>query len=396
MDVGVPRVEVPKVLVLDANQRSALAVTRSLGRSGQYQVSTADSRKASLAGASRFSQRYFQYPDPSTRPLDFIDWFRDFLTRYPFDLVIPTTEVTSQLLLARKSELGDLNLPFAPYARVMELADKVSLVKLARELGLPAPMSHAYQNLAEVAVDELRFPVVIKPALSRIFRNDHWVHTQVHVAHDLAGWHQAVEQSPYLQDSPFMLQEFIPGHGRGLFCLYNRGKPVQFFAHQRLREKPPEGGVSVLSRSVPVNDELKKATEKLLGAVGWHGVAMVEFRVTDTGQPYLMEINTRFWGSLQLAIDAGVDFPLILANCHLNRPNPPVAAYREDQRLRWLLGDLDSLYIYLKRKHPLTDKLKRILAFTAIRLRHQKHEINRMHDLKPAWVELKQYLGSLR
>ncbi|MEC7727283.1 MAG: ATP-grasp domain-containing protein, partial [Pseudomonadota bacterium] len=161
-------------------------------------------------------------------------------------------------------------------------------------------------------------------------------------------------------------------------------------------EKPPEGGVSVLSRSVAVNEELRQAAERLLSAVGWHGVAMVEFRVSDTGQPYLMELNTRFWGSLQLAIDAGVDFPLMLANCHLNRPNPPITTYREDQRLRWLLGDLDSLYIYLKRKHTFSDKLKRILEFIVIRPRHQKHEINRLYDLKPAWVELKQYLTSLR
>ena len=28
--------------------------------------------------------------------------------------------------------------------------------------------------------------------------------------------------------------------------------------------------------------------------------------------PYLMEVNGRFWGSLQLAIDAGVDFPALL------------------------------------------------------------------------------------
>ena len=37
---------------------------------------------------------------------------------------------------------------------------------------------------------------------------------------------------------------------------------------------------------------------------------MVEFKHDERdGVPKLMEINGRFWGSLQLAIDAGVDFP---------------------------------------------------------------------------------------
>jgi hypothetical protein len=36
---------------------------------------------------------------------------------------------------------------------------------------------------------------------------------------------------------------------------------------------------------------------------------MVEFKDDGVNPPCLMEINGRFWGSLQLAIDAGVDFP---------------------------------------------------------------------------------------
>ena len=56
-------------------------------------------------------------------------------------------------------------------------------------------------------------------------------------------------------------------------------------------------------------EEKQRLKQELLDELNWHGVAMVEFKVTEDGTPYLMEINTRFWGSLQLAIDAGVDFP---------------------------------------------------------------------------------------
>ena len=41
---------------------------------------------------------------------------------------------------------------------------------------------------------------------------------------------------------------------------------------------------------------------------------MVEFKLdARDGVAKLMEINGRFWGSLQLAVDAGVDFPAILS-----------------------------------------------------------------------------------
>lgn len=385
----------PSVLVLDANQRSALAVTRSLGKSGQFLITTADATAQGLAGASRYSKAYLQHPDPGHQPREFIAWMKDLTGRQYFDLVMPTTEVTSQLLLSCKDELPEIKLPFALYATVMALSDKISLVELAISLKIPVPDSRMFKNAAELEGVSVRYPCVLKPALSRIFTGNDWIHTHVKVIHDETGLQQALERSPYLRTTPFMLQSFIPGHGGGIFCLYSNGQPIQFFAHERLREKPPEGGVSVLSRSVPVDQELKASAQKLLGAVNWHGVAMVEFRITPEGKAYLMEVNTRFWGSLQLAVDSGVDFPLMLARAQLGHPVARTDNYRIDQRLRWLLGDVDSLYLTLKGRQPWIKKFLRLMSFLSIRLRHQKHEVNRLNDLMPAWLEFKQYIKAL-
>lgn len=384
------------MLVLDANQRSALAVTRSLGRSGQFLVTTADSTATALAGQSRFSQQYLQYPCPITEPVRMVQWLKEHTSRHRYDLVLPTTEVTSQLLLLHQAELPELQLAFPSFSTVMQLADKIELVKLARRLEVPAPESQIYENAREVKLEDIAFPVVLKPARSQIYTGSGWIQTHVRVLQKPEDWHQYLKQDTYLHDSPFMLQSFVPGHGAGVFCLFNHGIPVQFFAHERLREKPPEGGVSVLSRSVPVNDTLRGYAERLLGNVGWHGVAMVEFRVGPDGQAYLMEVNTRFWGSLQLAIDSGVDFPKLLVERQLGLSGEAIGEYKLDQRLRWLLGDLDSLYIFLKRSNSLRAKLKRIIDFLSISFGNQRHEINRMTDLKPAWYELKQYLKALR
>jgi predicted ATP-grasp superfamily ATP-dependent carboligase len=188
-----------------------------------------------------------------------------------------------------------------------------------------------------------------------------------------------------------MIQEFIPGHGAGLFCLYNKGKASHFFAHNRLREKPPEGGVSVLSQAAELNPTLKESAVKLLDSVQWHGVAMVEFRIDEQGNAYLMEVNTRFWGSLQLAIDSGVNFPVLLAQQFFNEPTNPKTAFSTKQRLRWLMGDIDSLYIYLKRPYSISEKVGRVFQFLSPKLKNQKHEINRLDDIKPFFYELKHY-----
>jgi hypothetical protein len=76
---------------------------------------------------------------------------------------------------------------------------------------------------------------------------------------------------------------------------------------------------------------------------------MLEFKTDGrTGRPYLMEINGRLWGSLQLAIDAGVDFPALLVGCALGerRARP---SYRVGVRNRWWWGDVDHLLTRLRR-----------------------------------------------
>jgi predicted ATP-grasp superfamily ATP-dependent carboligase len=193
-----------------------------------------------------------------------------------------------------------------------------------------------------------------------------------------------------------MLQKFVSGHGAGVFALYDNGKPLVFFAHKRLREKPPGGGVSVLSESTSVDPTLLSHTRSLLDKANWHGIAMVEFKVAPDGVSYLMEINTRFWGSLQLAVDAGVDFPWLLYQLACGDQPDSIDDYRIGVRLRWWLGDLDSLYLTLRDKqYSKITKLKSILQFFTPSLFKTRHEIFRWNDPAPAWYELKQYLRDI-
>ena len=112
-----------------------------------------------------------------------------------------------------------------------------------------------------------------------------------------------------------------------------------------------------------------------------------------------MEVNTRFWGSLQLAIDCGVDFPFMLYQIAMGQQPASIEEYLTRQRLRWLLGDLDRLYILLKdRQHySLKDKLRAIGEFfmPSGSGNSTRHEVNRWDDMKPARYELKTYLRKL-
>ena len=91
-----------------------------------------------------------------------------------------------------------------------------------------------------------------------------------------------------------------------------------------------------------VNNEVKELAVKLLSLIKWYGVAMVEFKVDPRdNKPKLMEINPRFWGSLSLAIYAGVDFPYMLYKMAMGEAFEPVTTYKTGIRSRYLLpGDI--------------------------------------------------------
>jgi len=386
------------VLILDANQRSALAVTRSLGGHGVPLI-TADETPTALAGRSRYSKRYISYPSPRLHTDHFISVIAEFCKKENINIIFPMTELTTNLLLKHQGQLPDIILPFPEMRNVDVLADKYSLMQLAESLNVPIPKTWYVNSpdLLPVQLDGMNYPLVLKPGKSWLEYQGEWLHTTVRFAENASEAASILEQDPAFRAHSFMLQESVPGKGEGVFALYDHGKALAFFAHKRLREKPPRGGVSVLSESSNIDPELLTYTRALLDHVGWHGIAMVEFRVEEGGKPYLMEINTRFWGSLQLAVDAGVDFPWLLYQIVCGEKITPIESYKTGQRLRWILGDLDSLYLTLRDKEfSFMDKIGAIHKFLWPRPFKTRHEVNRLCDLGPFWWELKQYLKDLK
>lgn len=383
------------ILILDANQRSALAAVRSLGEIPGNIVHAADSSNKALAGVSRFCHRYHQYPSPVDQLEKFSAWLVAFIERHEIHFLLPMTEITSRTALPLRDKLGQCILPFAELDTVLALSDKWRLIQLASSIGIACPNTQYFANASELlGAPPERFPIVVKPCLSRILHEGAWISTSVHIAKDLNDLIRLTQKFTYLQSHPFLLQEYIPGHGAGIFALYRLSAPVTFFAHRRIREKPPSGGVSVLSESITASPQLLQITRKLLDHAQWHGVAMVEFRISPDGTPYLMEVNTRFWGSLQLAIDSGVDFPKLLLQTALS-PTDPIDAinYKLGQRLRWLLGDIDNLYLTLRGPADIGTKLLAIFRFFTPHPFITRHEVNRWGDMRPALFEVKKYFG---
>lgn len=384
----------PTVLVLDADQRSALAATRALGVAG-YTVYTADTRRQALAGRSKWSQGYFRYPDPSQDTNAALESIAQCCEARSVDLLMPMTDVSTHLVQnAHGVHLPQT--PCPPPPTYETASDKGALMRVADEVGIaiPATQEIAPGTALRELPDTFEFPVVMKPTRSRVPLENGYLHTQVAIARNADHLRRLQESHRWFRDHPWLLQSFIEGVGRGAFALYDNGSPLAWFAHERVREKPPSGGVSVVSRSAALDQRLHDSASTLLNALKWHGPAMVEYRVSEDGTPYLMEINARFWGSLQLAISAGVNFPLLAAELALGRTPTPVTAYKLGVSNRWLLGDLDNLYLTLKSSEfGAGQKILSAMRFLLPWWPGLRYEVLRPGDLRPFLHEAARYVG---
>lgn len=340
----------PSVIVTDGNERSALAAARALGAQGVRVIVGAE-RLPCLASRSKYCAEAFTYPSPYDDPVGFIDTLHSKAISVRPAAIFPMTDMAMRLVCQHRTKLGDAALlPIPPDGAFEHLSDKYRLMQLAKMLQVPIPETTFVPDgvLDEQVWKTGRYPVVIRPAASVLTIQGAWKKAGVMYANtwselrDLYATHDELKH-------PSMIQERLTGQGVGLFALMNHGEPVALFAHRRLRERPPSGGVSVLSESIPIPPDTAKYALALLAHVAWHGIAMVEFKIDHrTGQPKLIEVNGRFWGSLQLAIDAGVNFPHLLYRLAVEQEVPHgEPAYRAGVQLRWLLGDLDHLLLRL-------------------------------------------------
>jgi predicted ATP-grasp superfamily ATP-dependent carboligase len=124
---------------------------------------------------------------------------------------------------------------------------------------------------------------------------------------------------------------------------------------------------------------------RLLDAVHWNGLAMVEFKydVRD-GLPKILEVNPRMWGSAPLAINCGIDFPYCLYKMAVEGDIEPQHTYPVGVKMRFFYEDLAASV-----SHFIKGGANRTLFYHFLRdlLDFRIRDgIFQLDDLKPAWT----------
>jgi predicted ATP-grasp superfamily ATP-dependent carboligase len=301
-----------------------------------------------IAAFSRYSCGFVSYCCPTIDGRVFLKDVTAAVKRLGIQLVVPVTERTCVPLSLQKAVIeGEAGvIVMVPEWHRMEKAiDKWQTYEAAAKAGVPFPPTayRASLDQMEACAEEVGFPLVLKDRFSvwwdgrriRMRPGARYVRTPAELR-------AAVSRRPADLPPP-MAQRYVPGQGFGAsFVLDPEGRVRAEFVHRRICDIIPTGGASTLRESAVPDPLLLGHGRRLLAAMDWRGLAMAEFRVDEhTGAIHLMEVNGRTWGSMPLAIAAGVDFPALAAALAVGRRVPlEPPAYRVGLRCEWIGGQV--------------------------------------------------------
>ena len=312
----------------EGDLKHTLGIVRQLA--GSFRVYTCATRRLSMAGVSRSTSINLRCP-PVADSAAWLRWLDAAIRRHRIDQVIPVGHEACALLARHRDRWLPRTRIVLPEASKVDLAlDKRATNHLGEALGLSVPRLAQPRSIGDIhaCADQVGYPLVIKEAVEGS-SDVAYVDDRYGLERTLAAFLARNRWSePYLP----IFQQRIVGPGFGVFATYQDGRCRRIMAHRRIREYPPTGGYSTCAE-LWADPVLLEHGRRMLDALGWHGVAMVEFKRHDVdGRYYLMEVNPKLWGSLDLALAAGCDFPgdlcAIADGADLPEMQPPTARLR--------------------------------------------------------------------
>lgn len=323
-----------RILVTDGHYKHTLGAVRLLAGAGHHAIVTAPRRMA-MAGVSRSTAH--RLVGPASADPAFLGHLDGAVRRHAPEMILPVGAAACGLLARHRDRWPGVAIVLPDAATMDRALDKRTMLALAGRLGIPVPRTaepHDDGDLARAA-DEVGFPLVIKAPLEGR-TGVAYVERPGELAAAVATYR---ERYGLPAGTMPLLQQRIVGPGFGVFATYQDGACRRIMAHRRVREFPVSGGESTCCELVG-DERLLAAGRAMLDALAWHGVAMVEFKRHEAdGRDYLMEVNPKLWGSLDLALAAGAAFPLDLVRMASGERLPELPAPDGPLRLCWPLGN---------------------------------------------------------
>ena len=326
------------VVVPAIRSGSALASIRSLGRRG-VRVIAVHEREDVPPFRSKYCDETRIVPAPAENLAGYRDALLALARRPDVRTIVPVREPDVYVLSKHREAFAEhVGTPWPSRETVRETQDRRRLFEIAASVGVSVPRTRPLDE-----VESWNGNRIIKSRYSTLIDDNRASYADVEFVdpNDPPDTEAVTSRMGHVP----MIQEYIPGGEEcGFFAIFDEGEPLATFQHRRIRSFTYSGGASAFRESIALGD-LDAAGLALLAELDWHGPAMVEFKRDERdGELKLMEINPRFWGSLPLAICAGVDFPALYYRLAIGDPPEPVNEYDVGVGCHVLRGEASYLH----------------------------------------------------
>jgi predicted ATP-grasp superfamily ATP-dependent carboligase len=337
-----------KILITNGAYKNALCAIRSLGQKG-YTVGVVAQHRFAIGFYSKHCKKKHIISTLDNKEI-FIEQLILILKNESYDVLLPIGYPQTAWISEYADKLKPyVRIPVASWDKISIFQDKKQTQILAQSLEIPTPKTYyptpQYFNEIDAIAEYVNYPVVLK------YKNEGQNHAIIYVKNKEELKQEYIKLATERPDDLPMIQEYLAGEGVGFFALYNNGECQQYFMHERIREYPVSGGSSSCAQSID-NEQLKYYGLKILDTLKWHGVAMVEFKydknekntegpLHENRKPHLLEVNPKFWGSLDLSEAAGVGFVEKTVLMAMNKPFKKNESSEKNIQFSWLFeGDL--------------------------------------------------------
>lgn len=299
--------------------------------------------KYPLTSFSKYKHQRFIYASPKNQ-YKFIKSLLNLSAREGILIPISTTE-TYTIAKFRKKLEKKFRIPIDTFQKIMFVQDKSHLTKLALDYDVKIPKTYIFDSIKKVKEfsNNADFPFILKLRKGTGGKGITFVKDKKSLISTFQNLIKTFKLKP--REYP-LIQEYIPGQIKGCAALANQGDIRAIFTYKSIREYPPLKGISSFKESTKDKD-LMKITKKIIKSLGWHGLIHLDFIVSKDRGPLLLDINPRVWTSINLPIQAGLDFPSLLYKMALDGDVQKVNSYKVGLKSVILSADILAFPHYL-------------------------------------------------
>ncbi|MEP1488263.1 MAG: ATP-grasp domain-containing protein [Algibacter sp.] len=259
---------------------------------------------------SKYISNYSYYPKTDSQ-IDFIWNINKEVEKHNIDLIMPVLDDSIRIILKYKNAITSAaKLAHLPTNSNFYTAfDKGKLANHLKKHNIPFPKTKIIKKNDSYDISEIPYPVLVKPAIGS-------GGVGIQVFKEKSEFIEFINSGKF--NNIYLAQEYIEGYDIDCSVLCEKGE-IKAYTIQKGNIQGKSGFEPQIGLEFLQDDTLLNVVKILMKSLNWSGVAHIDMRYDDkTNNFKVIEINPRFWSSVEASLLSGVNFPYLYCSTSLN------------------------------------------------------------------------------